>query len=465
MTREILLNAFHMNTVGHQSPGLWAHPRDRSRHYTDLDYWLDLARTLERGLFDGVFLADVLGVYDVYAGTPDAALRHAVQVPINDPLMLVPAMASVTRHLGFGVTCALSYEPPYSFARRMSTLDHLTKGRIGWNIVTGYLASAAKGMGKPDQAGHDVRYDIADDYMEAVYKLWEGSWEDVAVVADKATGVFTDPARVHRVTHDGPFHKVDAIHLCEPSPQRTPVLYQAGASGRGRTFAARHAECVFVNGPSRAVVKPLVGDLRRLAAAAGRAPEDLRIFALATVILGRDEAEAKAKHADYRRHISHEGALALFSGWSGIDFSGYALDDVLRQVRTEAMHSAIDSFTASDPGRRWTVRELAEKVGIGGRSPLMVGSPAQVAEEMLAWVDETGLDGFNLAYVVMPESFEDIVDLLVPELQRRGRYKRAYRPGSLREKLFGQGARLSASHAAARYRRAASTRDPACAIC
>ena len=454
MAKEILLNAFHMNTVGHQSPGLWAHPSDRSRHYIDLDYWLDLAKLLERGLFDGVFLADVLGVYDVYAGTPEAALRHAVQVPVNDPLMLVPAMASVTRHLGFGVTCALSYEPPYSFARRMSTLDHLTKGRIGWNIVTGYLSSAAKGMGLSEQAGHDQRYDIADDYMAAVYKLWEGSWEDGAVKADKAARVFADPARVHRVTHDGPFHKVDAIHLSEPSPQRTPLLYQVGASGRGRAFAARHAECVVVNGPSRAVVKPIVDDLRALAAAAGRAPGDLRIFSLATVILGRDEAEARAKHADYRQYISHEGALALFSGWTGIDFSGYALDDVLRQVRTEAMHSAIDSFTAADPGRRWTVRELAEKVGIGGRSPLMVGSPVQVAEEMLAWVDETGLDGFNLTYVVMPESFQDIVDLLVPELQRRGRYKCHYQPGTLREKLFGQGrARLPDSHDAARYRR------------
>jgi len=440
MAKEILLNAFHMNTVGHQSPGLWTHPRDRSRRYVDLDYWTDLASTLERGLFDGLFLADVLGVYDVYGGSPDAALRHAVQVPVNDPLLVIPAMAVVTRHLGFGVTCALSYEPPYSFARRMSTLDHLTKGRVGWNIVTGYLASAARGMGLPDQAGHDRRYDAADDYMEAVYKLWEGSWEDGAVLADKAARVFADPARVHRVRHDGPFYKVDAVHLCEPSPQRTPVLYQAGASGRGRDFAARHAECIFVNGPSRQIVKPIVADLR--------------IFSLATVIVGRDEAEARAKHADYRRYLSPEGALALFSGWTGIDFSGYGLDDEVAHVRTEAMHSAIDSFTVGDPGRRWTVRELAEKVGIGGRSPVLVGSPSQVAETLIGWADDTGVDGFNLAYVVMPESFDDLVDLVVPELQRRGRYKLEYRAGTLREKLYGPSrARLPATHPAAGQRR------------
>lgn len=454
MAREILLNAFHMNTVGHQSPGLWAHPRDQSRRYVDLDYWTDLAVTLERGLFDGLFLADVLGVYDVYGGGPAAALRNAVQIPVNDPLLLVPAMACVTRHLGFGVTCALSYEPPYSFARRMSTLDHLTKGRIGWNIVTGYLASAAKGMGLPDQLSHDARYDAADDFMAAVYKLWEGSWEDDAIVADKAARVFAEPSRVRRVRHEGPYYRVDGVHLCEPSPQRTPVLYQAGSSSRGRAFAAQHAECVFVNGPSRQVVKPIVADLRARAAEAGRAPDDLRIFSLATVIVGRDEAEARAKYDDYRQYVSPEGALALFSGWTGVDFSRYRLDDELEHIRTDAIHSAIDSFTVDDPDRRWTVRELAQKVGIGGRSPVLVGAPGQIADALIAWADETGVDGFNLAYVVMPETFRDFVDLVVPELQKRGRYKREYRPGTLREKLYGQGrARLPDSHPAARYRR------------
>src|SRR5262249_5092505 len=222
MGKEIRLNAFDMNCVGHQSPGLWTHPRDRSDTYKDLDYWTGLARTLERGKFDGLFLADVLGVYDVYRGTVDAALRHAIQVPVNDPLLLVPAMAQVTEHLGFGVTCTLSYEPPYTFARRMSTLDHLTNGRIGWNIVTGYLDSAAKGAGLKGQSAHDLRYEIAEEYMQVVYKLWEGSWEDDAVLRDRASGIFARPEKVHRVVHHGENYRVDAIHLCEPSPQRTP---------------------------------------------------------------------------------------------------------------------------------------------------------------------------------------------------------------------------------------------------
>jgi FMN-dependent oxidoreductase (nitrilotriacetate monooxygenase family) len=453
MGKEIRLNAFDMNCVGHQSPGLWTHPRDRSDTYKDLDYWTGLARTLERGKFDALFLADVLGVYDVYGGSVDAALRHAIQVPVNDPLLLVPAMAQVTEHLGFGVTCTLSYEPPYTFARRMSTLDHLTRGRIGWNIVTGYLDSAAKGSGLKGQSGHDRRYDIADEYMEVVYKLWEGSWEDDAVVRDRSRGIFAQPDKVHRIVHQSETYRVDAIHLCEPSPQRTPVLYQAGASGRGREFAARHAECVFMSAPSKQVVAPLVADIRARAARLGRDSRDILMFTLVTVVPGETEAAAKAKLAEYRSHISHEGALALLSGWTGIDFSRYALDEPLRYIKNDAMNSAIEALTVADPDKVWTVREIAEHVGIGGRGPLLVGSPAQIVDELEAWMEATDVDGFNLAYAVTPESFADFVDLVVPEMQRRGIYKRDYRAGALREKLQGSGrSRLAASHPGAGYR-------------
>ena len=452
MTKQIRLNAFAMNCVAHQSPGLWTHPDDRSSDYHRLPYWLDLARTLERGRFDGLFLADVLGVYDVFGGNPDAALRNAAQVPVNDPLMLVSAMAAVTEHLGFGVTCTLSYEPPYPFARRMSTLDHLTRGRIGWNIVTGYLDSAAKGMGKPGQTAHDDRYDVAEEYMEVVYKLWEGSWQDDAVLRDKARGEFTDPAKVHRIRHFGEYYSVDAIHLSEPSPQRTPVLYQAGSSLRGKLFAAQHAECVFVSGPSAKVIAPRVAALRSLTAETGRDSADILIFSMMTVILGRTEAEAKAKYEDYRRHVNHEGALTLMSGWTGVDFSTYALDQKVEHVHNEAGRTAMDNITRADPDRTWTVREVAEHVGIGGIGPIVIGTPAQVADAIEAWVNQTDVDGLNLAFAISPGSFEDVVDLLVPELTARGLYKEAYAPGTLREKLFGGDARLQAPHPAVSYR-------------
>jgi FMN-dependent oxidoreductase (nitrilotriacetate monooxygenase family) len=455
MAREIRLNAFAMNCVGHMSPGLWTHPRDRSSDYNRLPHWLDLARTLERGRFDGLFLADVLGVYDVYGGTADAALRHAAQVPVNDPLLLVPAMAAVTTHLGFGVTSTLSYEPPFPFARRMSTLDHLTDGRIGWNIVTGYLDSAARAAGRERQTSHDDRYDVADDYMELVYKLWEGSWDDDAVLRDRARGIFTDPAKVRRVRHDGPHFKLDAIHLAEPSPQRTPVLYQAGSSPRGRAFAGEHAECVFISGPSAKVIAPRVAALRSAVRAAGRDPESVLIFSMMTVILGHTDAEAEARHEEYRRHVSHEGALALMSGWTGVDFSTYDLDQQVRHVENDAGRTAMDNVSRADPDRVWTVREVAEHVGIGGIGPLVVGGPERVADAIEGWVEETGVGGLNLCYAVLPESFEDVVELLVPELTRRGRYKSDYQPGTLREKLFGEGrARLTAPHPAVAHRQA-----------
>jgi FMN-dependent oxidoreductase (nitrilotriacetate monooxygenase family) len=450
MPKQIRLNAFDMACVGHQSPGLWTHPDDRADSYNTLEYWTDLARLLERGKFDALFLADVLGIYDVYKGSPRTALEQAVQVPVNDPMMLVSAMALVTEHLGFGVTCALSYELPYPFARRMSTLDHLTKGRIGWNIVTGYLESAARGMGLERQVAHDGRYDVAEDYMQATYKLWEASWEDGAVLRDRAGRRFADADKIHRIRHEGPHFKVDAIHLCEPSPQRTPVLFQAGASTRGRDFAARHAECVFINGPSKKVIGGIAADLRRRAAVAGRDPADLVIFTMMTVITDRTSRAARDKYRDYLGHVSEEGALALMSGWTGLDFGAMQPDEVVRFTdKADAMTSALEAFTTADPDRTWTVGEIARHAAIGGRGPMLVGSGAEVADALQSWVDDTGVDGFNLAYVLTPGSFADIVDLVVPELQARGVYKRDYAPGTLREKLFGRGPRLPASHPAA----------------
>jgi FMN-dependent oxidoreductase (nitrilotriacetate monooxygenase family) len=452
MSREIRLNAFDMNCVGHQSPGLWTHPRDLSFRYKDLEYWTELAQILERGKFDGLFIADVLGVYDVYQGSAEQAIRQAAQIPLNEPMLVVPAMAMVTKHLGFGVTCSLTYEHPYSFARRMSTLDHLTKGRAGWNIVSSYLDSAARNFGLDRQHKHDDRYEVADEYMEVCYKLWEGSWEDDAVVRDSAKRLFTDPGKVHEILHYGKYFTVPGFHLCEPSLQRTPVLYQAGASRRGKDFAARNAECVFVAAPSKKVLKEYVRDIRQRAAGFGRDPASLLFFNLFTVIVAPTESEAKAKHDEYRSYVSYDGALALVSGWTGIDFGKYHPDDRIEYIENDAVQSATESLTTSDPEKIWTVREVANWVGIGGLGPVVVGSPGQVADALQGWVEETDVDGFNLAYAVTHETFSDFVDLVVPELQRRGVYKKEYRPGTLREKLFGRGPHLNEEHPGTSYR-------------
>ncbi|MBR0659111.1 LLM class flavin-dependent oxidoreductase [Neoroseomonas oryzicola] len=439
--REIRLNAFDMACIGHIQQGMWTHPRDHSIDYLSLDHWTRLAQLLERGLFDGLFLADVLGVYDVHGGSQDAAIRHAVQVPLLDPMLLVPAMAAVTQHLGFGVTVNLAWEPPALLARRFSTLDHLTRGRIGWNIVTGYLDSAARAMGLDRQMAHDDRYDMADEFMEVAYRLWEESWAADAVKRDRATGTYADPARVARIRHEGRQYRLDAPHLVEPSPQRTPVLYQAGASDRGRAFAARHAECVFINGGPKAHVAGLVKDLR---ARAGTRP--IRAFMGATLILGRTAKEAQDKLEDYRRHRNVEAALVHASASLGIDLAAYGMDDELPGT-SEAIRSNVEALRAAAP--RATKRALIDRLVLGSRQPPIVGSVDEVAEALIAWTDEADIDGFNLSRTIVPECLEDVVDLLVPALQERARYKRAYAPGTYREKLFGAGPRLAAPHPAA----------------
>jgi FMN-dependent oxidoreductase (nitrilotriacetate monooxygenase family) len=450
--KQMLLNAFNMNCVGHINHGLWTHPRDRSSEYNTLEYWTDLAKTLERGLFDGLFIADIVGVYDVYQQGIDLTLKESIQLPVNDPLLLVSAMAAVTENLGFGLTANLSYELPYLFARRMSTLDHLSRGRVGWNIVTGYLESAATAMGRPAQVEHDRRYDQADEYLEVLYKLWEGSWEDDAVVKDRERRVYAQPGKVHKVEHRGEFYQVEGYHLCEPSAQRTPVLFQAGSSARGQRFAGTHAECVFISGQSRAAVKQAVDSIRESARRAGRDPQGVKVFMGISVVVGATEAEARDKHAEYLRYANPEAGLAHYAASTGIDLSRYELDEPIRYEKNNAIESAVKTLTRNND---WTVRRILEENALGGRYPALVGDPEQVADALQAWIEDTGLDGFNLTRTVTPESYEDFIDLVIPVLQQRGLYKTAYAEGSLRHKLFGQGDRLPNEHIGAGWRQAA----------
>jgi FMN-dependent oxidoreductase (nitrilotriacetate monooxygenase family) len=447
--KKILLNAFNMNCIGHINHGFWTHPRDTSTQYKTLEYWTGLAQLLERGLFDGLFIADIVGVYDVYQKSVDVTLKESIQLPVNDPLLLVSAMAAVTRNLGFGLTANLTYETPYLFARRMSTLDHLTRGRVGWNIVTGYLDSAAKAMGLTEQIEHDRRYDQADEYLEVLYKLWEGSWEDDAVIEDRQARIYAQPEKVHHVRHHGEFYQVQGYHLCEPSPQRTPVLFQAGSSDRGLQFAGNNAECVFISGQNKPATRQQVDKVRASAVAAGRNPDDVKVFMGLNVIVGVTEQAARDKHAEYLKYASAEAGLAHFAASTGIDFAEYELDEPIQHVKGNAIQSATKILKNND----WTRQKLLDEHALGGRYITVIGSPEQVADELESWIAETGLDGFNLTRIVTPESYEDFIDLVIPELQRRGSYKTAYEQGTLREKLFPEGeARLPKRHAGARFR-------------
>lgn len=333
----------------------------------------------------------------------------------------------------------------------MSTLDHLTGGRIGWNVVTSASEGAARNFGLPRQVEHDGHYDRADEFLDVCYKLWEGSWDDDAVHRDRA-GVYVDPARVRPIEHRGPHFAVAGPHLSEPSPQRTPVLYQAGASRRGRAFAASHAECILVGSPSKPALKRTVAGLRAALAEAGRDPASVPVIAEHTVVTAPTDAAARA-------FCSDEGALAMMSGWTGVDLSGFGLGDPFQHVESNAIRSAVDAMSAADPDRVWTIREIAAWCGIGGLSPVTVGGPAAVADELEGWMADADVNGFNLSYAVMDEGFRDFVDLVVPELERRGLHPSAYAPGTFRDKLFGAGPRLRVSHLAAMARPATRGAD------
>jgi FMN-dependent oxidoreductase (nitrilotriacetate monooxygenase family) len=456
MSKPIMLNAFEMMVPAFQSPGLWRHPDDQSHRYTQLSYWTELAQTLESGGFSGIFLADILGQYDIYGGNADAAMRGGVQYPILDPTLIISALAAATTRIGVGVTASVTYEQPYLLARRFTTLDHLTGGRVGWNIVTSYQDSAARNLGLKAQPPHDERYDRADEYMDVVYKLWEGSIDDDAIVADRETGVFVDPSKVRKINHEGQYFSVPGPALAEPSPQRTPLLFQAGASPRGLTFAANHAEAIFYNGYSPRIVRGWVDTVRGDLVAAGRSADAVKIFTMATVIVAETDAEAQAKLEDYTRYVDPEAALALFGGWTGLDLEGVDLDKPLEHVQSEAHQSALATFTKLDPTRVWTVREMAKFISIGGRGPVIVGSPQTVVDELERWMVEADVDGFNLSSVIRPAGEEDFVRLVSPELRRRGLLAEPAAGQTFREAVLGKGPRLADDHHGAQFRATAA---------
>lgn len=458
MPKKLHVNLFEMNCVSHIVHGMWTHPDNNRHRFNDIEFWSELAQLLEYGTFDAVFLADVVGAYDAFRNGPEVALREAVQIPSNDPLLVIPVMAQVTRNLGFGVTFSTTYEPPFSFARRMSTLDHLTKGRVAWNIVTSYLPNAARNFGYEDEVAHDRRYEIADEYLDVLYKLWEGSWDDDAVVQDRRRRVYTDPSKVRYINHVGEHYKVAGPHLCEPSLQRTPVLYQATGSPAGCEFAARHAEVVFTGGVNAQAVRKNIEDIRSRARARGRDPGGIKFIVGAGVIVGKTDAEAAKKVEDYKRYLSVEGRLA--HARSGIDLPKYPRDERIANI-----------IARKDPG--WdkipprfqpeeTVGEVLDKIGaINQGRHFVAGTPKTCADEIEKWLDEDGIDGINLLQYLSFDTARDFIELVVPELRNRGRYRESYEDGeTLRARLFGH-ARLPDDHVGARYRDPAALSKPA----
>ena len=448
--RRMLLNAFHMNCVSHIQHGLWVRTDTRQTEYTQLEPWVELASILEKGCFDALFLADVIGVYDSYRGGAATSIVEGMQIPVNAPALLITAMAYVTEHLGFAYTSSVLQVHPFTFARQVSTLDHLTRGRVAWNVVTSYLQSAGENLGYGALPDHDERYDRAHEYLDVTYKLWEGSWEDGAVQRDTERGVYADPDKVHLIHHQGRFYDVVGPHLSEPSPQRTPLLFQAGSSSRGRDFAAQHAESVFIGTTLDELRSEasIVKDIRRRAAEHGREPNDIKFFQAISPVVGATETEARQKEATFLEQLSAEGELALMSGSYGVDMGAVDLEQPLASFPFQTSRGAIAELIAAAPDGAATFGDLLR---LRWSANFLTGAPDQVADALEAWF-EAGGDGFNLMYSITPGTFVDFVDGVMPVLQTRGLAQREYAPGPLRQKIFGH-ARLPERHPASVYRR------------
>ncbi len=447
MTRKIIYNAFTHVTLSHQSHGQWRRPDAASQlGFNTYAPWVEMARIAERGKLDAIFFADTTGVYDTYKGGWDTVAREGMQFPSNDPASLVSVLGYVTEHLGLVVTSSVLQEHPFSFARKLSTLDHLTQGRVGWNVVTSYLDNAARNYGYDKLEKHDARYAWAEEYAEVVYKLWEASWEDDALQADPE-GLYADPARIHEINHEGPRYRVAGPHLLQPSPQRTPVLFQAGTSTSGRSFAGRNAEVTFLASLTPETAKADIARINAEAVRAGRRVGDVKFLTQIQPIIGSTEAEAQARYRNFLEWRNDDAYLAHASGGIGFDLSLIDPATPLADIHTEYSQSMVRAVIEAEPDKTATFGDVIRR----RLNKAFPATPEQTADIIERWV-EAGIDGFNLIPEITPDWYAIFVDEVVPVLRRRNLIQSEYAEGTLREKLFGAGPTLPDSHPARRLR-------------
>jgi FMN-dependent oxidoreductase (nitrilotriacetate monooxygenase family) len=436
MAKKAHLLGFIQHGLNSHATGMWRHPKDKvGWNYARPEYWQHMGRTMERGLFDAMFIADELAPYNTHADSSDPVVKYAVQFPTHEPSTIAPIITSATKHLGVGVTLSTAFEHPYSMCRRLSSLDHLSNGRIAWNIVSSYSKSEWDAYGaEMSDRGH--RYERLEEYMELCYKLWN-SWEPDAIIADKESGVYADPSKVHEVVHEGAFFRSRGRHFVAPSPQGQPVLWQAGSSDRGRDFAAKHAEAIFAVLPTVSRMRQYSDDLNvRVSERFNRPKGSVRLIYRVQTVVAETREEAQAKYERILACIPPEGALAWMSGHFGLDFSTFDLDDLIQDIEVPGIQGLFESILYARDGAPVTIRDAAIIYAQGMGMPVLVGTPADIADKLEEFMDDGGADGFMLIATYTPGCFEEFVDLVVPELQRRGRYRTEYPGTTLRENLL-----------------------------
>ncbi|WP_155947815.1 LLM class flavin-dependent oxidoreductase [Rhizobium sp. 2MFCol3.1] len=426
---------FIQNGVNSHATGMWRHSKDKvGWSYTRPDYWEHMARTMERGLFDAIFIADELAPYSSYGDSSDATVKWAVQCPTHEPSTIVPIIATATTNLGIGVTLSTAFEHPYSMARRLSSLDHISGGRVAWNIVGSYSKSEWDAYGA-QMDDRSRRYDRIEEYIHLCKLLWN-SWEPDAIIADKASGIFADPEKVREIFHEGEFFKCRGRHFVAPSPQGQPVLWQAGSSDRGRDFAAQHAEAIFAIHPDVEQMRAYSDDLNARVARSGRSPGSVKMIYGVQPIVGETRAEAERKFDEIRMLLPREGSLAMLSGQLSVDFMKFNPETPLEDIAIPGIQGVKDALVRSGAGSTVTVGEAADIYSMRFAMPAVVGTPSDIADQLEEFMDEGGADGFMLLATYTPGCFEEFTDLVVPELQRRGRYRTAYAGTTLRQNLL-----------------------------
>ncbi|MCX4433869.1 MULTISPECIES: LLM class flavin-dependent oxidoreductase [Streptomyces] len=419
MTRRLHLNAFLMNTGHHEAS--WRLPESDPYAHVELAHYVELARIAERGTFDSLFLADGPQLWSNLAQRPAGAL---------EPLTLLTALATATEHIGLIATASTSYNSPYNLARKFASLDIISGGRAGWNIVTTAGAEAARNFGLDAEPAHAERYARAAEFLDVSLKLWD-SWEDDAIVADKAAGVWGDDAKIHPPRHQGTYFSVEGALNVPRSPQGYPLLVQAGSSEDGKTFAARYAEAVFTAQQTLADAQAFYADLKSRTAAAGRDPEHIKVLPGIVPVLGSTEAEARANEQVLEDHIVYTHGVARLEHLLQLDAGTLELDaqlpaDLPPEDVIEGAKSRYTLVVELARRERLTVRQLIGRLG-GGRGHLtFAGTPEQVADAIEEWFTRGAADGFNIMPAVLPSGLGLFVDHVVPILRARGLLRTEY---------------------------------------
>jgi Coenzyme F420-dependent N5,N10-methylene tetrahydromethanopterin reductase and related flavin-dependent oxidoreductases len=429
MTRTLSLGAFLMATGHHVSA--WRHPQVPADGGLDFRLYKRLAQVAEAAKFDAVFVAD-----SVAAPTGDIASRMA-RSDHFEPLTLLSALAAVTERIGLIATVTTSYNEPYHVARKFASLDHLSQGRAGWNLVTSDAAAEALNFNRQEHFGHAERYARAREFHEVVTGLWD-SWEDDAFTRDKASGQYYDPAKLHVLNHEGEHFRVQGPLNVARSPQGRPVIVQAGSSETGRELAAQTAEVVFTAQTSLAAARDFYNDLKGRLPRFGRSADDLRIMPGVFVVVGQSQAEAQEKFEEFQELVEPQVGVALLSRMLGnFDLSAYPLDGPLPELPlTDSGQRSRQLLLTELAGREnLTLAQLGRRIAGGRGHYSLIGTPTQIADELQAWFEGGAADGFNVLVPHLPGGLEDVANHVVPELQRRGLFRREYSGSTLRDHL------------------------------